>query len=185
MKKLVFILISLLLVHFSFAQIWFTKSGYIGFYSHTNLEDIKADNYEAVSFLDVSKGEMRFQVLIKSFRFPKAAMQTHFNDESYMNSDKFPKAEFKGTIQNASAVNFSKDGSYNVVVAGDLTLHGITKPVKQTGTIVIKDGKVSANATFDVKRSDFDISVPNFNAAKIADGIQVTVKCDYEPYKKS
>jgi polyisoprenoid-binding protein YceI len=166
------------------AQVWFTKTGVISIYSHTEVEDIKADNFEVVSFLDAAKGDLRFQLLVKGFQFPKAAMQQHFNSEAYMNSDQFPKSEFKGVIDNVSSVNFSKDGNYAVTVSGDLSMHGVTKKIKQAGTITIKGGKVSANTVFNVKRSDYNISVPKFNAAKIADDIQVTVKCDYIPYAK-
>jgi hypothetical protein len=63
-------------------------------------------------------------------------------------------------------------------------MHGVTKKIKQGGTISVKDGKISANTVFNVKRTDYAITVPKFNAAKIADEIQVTVKCEYAPYTK-
>ena len=166
------------------AQVWFTKTGVINIYSHTEVEDIRAENFEVVSFLDAAKGDLRFQLLIKGFQFPKAAMQQHFNSEAYMHSDKFPKSEFKGIIDNIGSVNFSKDGNYPVTVSGDLTIHGITKSIKQGGNITIKSGAVSANTVFTVKRSDFGITVPKFNAAKVSEEIQVTVKCEYSHYNK-
>jgi polyisoprenoid-binding protein YceI len=184
-NKFIAFVISLAFLHMASAQVWFTKTAYIGFFSHTGVEDIKADNFEVVSFLDATKGDLRFQLLIKSFQFPKAAMQQHFNSESYLNSDQFPKSEFKGTLENIKAVNFSKDGTYPVTVNGDLTLHGVTKNIKQAGTITIKAGKVSANTVFIIKLSDFNISIPKFNAAKISNEIEVTVKSEYAPYQKS
>jgi polyisoprenoid-binding protein YceI len=183
-KKILVLILAIASVQVATAQVWFTKTGVISIYSHTEVEDIKANNFEVVSFLDAAKGELRFQLLIKGFQFPKAAMQQHFNSEAYMNSDQFPKSEFKGSIDNLSAINFSKDGNYAVTVSGDLTMHGVTKKIKQGGTISVKAGKISANTVFNVKRTDFDITVPKFNAAKIADEIQVTVKCDYAPYTK-
>jgi polyisoprenoid-binding protein YceI len=183
MKKVVLVLLTVLFAHLVKAQVFFTKNGYITFYSHTSIEDIKAENFEAVSFLDAGKGDFRFQVLIKGFQFPKASMQGHFNTPAYMDSDQFPKSEFKGGITNIQSVDFKKDGVYNVDVTGDLTMHGITKKTTQKGTITIKNGKPSANAVFKVKRSDYNITTPGFTAAKIADEIEVTVKCDYEPYK--
>ncbi|MES2649690.1 MAG: YceI family protein [Bacteroidota bacterium] len=184
MKKIVSFITAVLLVQIVSAQIFYTKNGYITFYSHTSIEDIKAENFEAVSFIDATKGELRFQVLIKGFQFPKATMQQHFNNASYMDSDKFPKSEFKGNIINLNAVNFKKDGIYNIDVTGDLTMHGVTKKITQKGTITIKAGKPSVNAVFKVKRSDFNITTPGFTAAKIADEIEVTVKCDYTPYNQ-
>jgi polyisoprenoid-binding protein YceI len=183
MKKLMAVLAAAVFTQVASAQVFYTKTGAVSFFSHTSVEDIKADNFESVSFLDAAKGEFRFQVLIKGFQFPKASMQEHFNTPAYMDSDKFPKAEFKGTITNLKAVDFKKDGTYKVEVEGDLTMHGVTKKIKQAGTITIKGGKPSANASFKVNRTDFGIKVPGFTAAKIAEDIDVTVKCDYEPYK--
>ena len=184
MKRLVLVIATAFTFQLASAQIFYTKNGYITFYSHTSIEDIKAENFEAVSFLDATKGDFRFQVLIKGFQFPKATMQGHFNTPAYMDSDQFPKSEFKGSIVNISSVDFKKDGTYNVDVTGDLTMHGVTKKINEKGTITIKNGKPSANAVFKIKRSDFKITTPGFTAAKIADEIEVTVKCDYELYKK-
>ena len=55
-------------------------------------------------------------------------MEEHFN-ENYLESNTFPKANFKGAITDLSKVNFSKDGSYAVSVKGDLTIHGVTKNI--------------------------------------------------------
>ncbi len=184
MKKLIVLIGLVVFAGNAFAQVWYTKNGYISFFSHTSVEDIKAENFEVVSFIDTDKGEVRFQLLIKGFQFPKAAMQQHFNSASYMNSDLYPKAEFKGAITNMQAVNFGKDGTYKVEIAGDLTMHGVTKKIQEGGNITVKDGKVSSNAVLKILRSDFNITTPSFTAAKIAQEIEVTVKCEYEPYKK-
>jgi polyisoprenoid-binding protein YceI len=183
MKKAVTIIAAILCFQCANAQTWFTKTGHISFYSHTAIEDIKADNYEVLSFINAGTGEMSFQVLIKGFQFPKAAMQGHFNSAAYMDSDKFPQASFKGTISNIKSINLKKDGTYNITVQGDLTMHGVTKKITETGTITVKNGVVTSNAKFVVTRSDFKITTPSFTAAKIANDIEVTVICSYQLYK--
>jgi polyisoprenoid-binding protein YceI len=183
MKKLIIAFCSLMLAQAAMSQVWFTKTAAVSFFSHTEVEDIEAANNEAVSFIDATKGEFRFQVLIKGFKFPKQAMQDHFNQPNYMDSDKYPKAEFKGALVDAAAVNWKKDGTYKVEVAGDMTMHGATKNVKVPGTITIKGGVPAVNAKFNVRRSDFGIKVPSFSAAKISEEIEVTVNCVYEAYK--
>src|SRR4030042_6695880 len=107
MKHLSLIILFLTLFFAANAQKYMTKNGYIGFFSHTPLEDIKADNNQVASVLDISTGEIVFQVLIKSFHFEKTLMEEHFN-ENYMESDKFPKSTFTGKIINLSSVDFSK-----------------------------------------------------------------------------
>jgi len=183
MKKITALAVALIFMQQIFAQVWFTKTGAISFFSHTSVEDIKAANNEAVSFIDAAKGEFRFQVLIKGFKFPKASMQDHFNGSNYMDSDQFPKAEFKGSITKTSAIKFKKDGVYKVEVEGQMTMHGVTTPMKVPGTITVKNGVPAVDAVFMANRTDFGIDVPSFTAAKIADAIEVTVKCQYEAYK--
>jgi polyisoprenoid-binding protein YceI len=183
MKKLTATLLTFLVTYSATAQVWFTKTAAVSFFSSTQVEDISATNNEAISFLDAAKGAFRFQVLIKGFKFPKAAMQEHFNDTHYMSSDQFPKAEFKGNLVKPAAVNFNKDGIYKVEVAGELTMHGITQSVTVPGTITIKAGVPSVEARFKVNRTKFGITVPKFTAAKIAEDIEVTVAATYQPYK--
>src|SRR6476659_3333260 len=76
---------------------FYTKSGKISFFSSTPLEDIAATNKSVVCLLDSKTGDLQFAALIKGFEFKKALMQEHFNTD-YVESTKYPKAEFKGQV---------------------------------------------------------------------------------------
>ncbi len=166
----------------SFAQKYMTRTGKISFYSATSMENIEAFNNEVASVLDGRSGDIVFQVPIKSFKFEKALMQEHFN-ENYMESDKLPKADFKGKIANINEVNFAKDGTYNVKTTGKLTIHGVTQDVLIPGTVTVKDGVVTLNAKFKVKTADYGIKIPSLVEGKIAKEIEVTVNCILKPSK--
>lgn len=181
MKKI--LIVNLLLFFFVFtatSQNYITRNGNISFYSHTPLEDIKAENNEAVSVLNASTGVLEFKVAVKSFHFAKTAMEDHFNNDDYMASGKYPKAGFEGKITNISSVDFSKDGSYPVTVSGNLTIRDVTKPVTASGTITIKDGKPAVTSTFAVKRKEYNVIGESFVQKKIAEEIQVKVNCEYD-----
>lgn len=165
------------------AQKFITKTGYIGFYSHTPVEDIKADNNQVASILELPSGDVVFNVLIKSFVFEKALMQEHFN-ENYMESDKFPKATFKGKIDNPGAISPGRDGKYPVTVTGEITIHGVTKPLKTIGQIEIVAGKISVTSSFNLTPADFNIEIPSVVSGKIAKEIEVNVRANYEPMQK-
>lgn len=160
------------------AQKYYTKNGSISFFSSTKLEDIKADNNQVVSVLNAQTGELQFSVLIKSFHFKKALMEEHFN-ENYLESGKYPKSTFKGTVADISKVNFSKDGSYTVNVSGDLTIHGVTQKINTTGTISVKAGVPTASSKFKVKLADYKVSIPNIVSNNISETIEITVSCEY------
>jgi hypothetical protein len=178
MKKSVPIVIcALLIATIALGQGKFiTKTGKIHFYSTAALEDINATNKSVIGVLDSQTGDLQFAALIKGFDFKKALMQEHFN-KNFMESDKYPKAEFKGTISNNSAVNYTADGSYSVSVKGKLTIHGVTKDVEIPGKIVVKNGKVSTTTTFNVAVADYNITIPKIYQDNIAKIIKVAVDC--------
>ena len=162
------------------AQKYITKNGFISFYGHTPFEDIKADNNQVASILDISNGELVFQILMKSFHFERSLMEEHFN-ENYVESEKFPKSQFKGKITNLSDVNFSKQGIYNVNIEGDLTIHGVTKKISEKGTFEIVNDGISAKSKFNLRPEDFNITIPSVVRDKIAREMEVTVNMKYLP----
>src|SRR3954471_14722308 len=110
MKRLLILVTLVTIASSSFAQDkFFTKTGKISFYSKAPMEDIEATNNSVTAVLDAATGNFQFAVLIKGFEFRKALMQEHFN-ENYLESDKFPKAEFKGQVVNNSAISYTKEG---------------------------------------------------------------------------
>ena len=162
---------------------YFTKEGHISFHSETKIETIEADNHKAVSIFDLSTGDIEFKVLIKAFDFEKALMQEHFN-ENYMESNEFPKSIFKGKITNIADVDVATDGTYEVNVEGDMTIHGVTKPVATAGKIIVEGGKIKATSEFIVKPADYKIKIPTVVVDNIAKEITVKVDLGYELFTR-
>jgi len=161
------------------AQKYFTREGKVSFTSEAPLENIEGHNSNATSVIDISSGRMEFAILIKAFQFKKALMQEHFN-ENYLESDKYPKATFKGNITNIDVIDLTKDGEYEVNVKGDLTIHGETKAIESPGKIIVKDGQISASASFEVEVADFKIEIPAIVRDNIAKIVQINIAVNYE-----
>ncbi len=181
MKKIIlFIAICVTTSAISNAQekIYKTKSGIIKFFSNTALEKIEGVNSQVTSMMNDKSGQFVFLLLQKGFKFDNSLMEDHFN-ENYMESTKFPKADFKGNITNIATVNFAKDGTYPITVTGKLTIHGVTKDVSEKGTIEVKSGKVSAKSVFKIKVKDFGIK-GEYIGDKIANEIETTVVCKFD-----
>jgi polyisoprenoid-binding protein YceI len=183
MKK-IFITLVIIAVAFSntFAQRYMTKSGHVSFASKTKMENIEANSHQATSIIDAANGEMVFKVLMKSFQFEKALMQEHFN-EKYAQSEKYPEATFKGKITNLGEIDFKKDGIYKANVTGDLTMHGVTKPVSTEGAVTISGGKMSASASFPITLKDYNITIPGPVKENIQETVQVKVDATYSAMK--
>ena len=148
-----------------------TKKGSIKFVSPTDA-DVSAINNEVSSKINGS-GEIRFSLLFKGFQFKYAEMQTHFNEE-YVESEKYPRASFTGTIQNIKNIDLNKEGKYSAKIVGNLTMHGVTKPVQTTATLNIRKGTIAAAATMSINMSDFKI-----DASAVTEKVDLEINCNY------
>jgi hypothetical protein len=159
----------------TYSQQYMTRTGFIGFYSKTSLEDIKAENNQVYAIVDLGKKNIAFSLLMKGFIFRKELMQQHFN-ENYVESDKYPKGNFVGTY--TGDVNPDKDGTYNIVVKGKLTLHNVTRDIEQPSVIEISKGKLLGRADFKIKPEDYNITIPSLVRDKIEPLITVHIQID-------
>ena len=164
------------------AQKYFTKTGQISFNANTSIEKIEAINKSASCVMDVETGKIEFGVLVKGFQFEKALMQEHFN-ENYLESSKFPKATFKGQIDNYKKIDTTKDIKVPVKVTGDLTIHGVTKKITTDGTIQVKSGKLQLSSMINVLLADYKVTVPALVKDQISKTVKIQIDATLEPLK--
>ncbi|MEN9571083.1 MAG: hypothetical protein RL172_2314 [Bacteroidota bacterium] len=158
MKKTTFVLALALLTGAAFAQKKTTTSAIINFDATTPADALpKAENKTAVAAIDTKKGTVSFEAVMKSFAFGNPMIQEHFNGPKWLDSEKFPTAVFKGTITNLGEVNFDADGTYKANVTGDLTIHGISKPVSTTADITVSGKNVTAKSEFTIKLDSYAV----------------------------
>lgn len=182
MKKL--LICSLLLVGMyrnTSAQKYFTRNGEARFSSKTAAETIEAENKQLLAIIDASDNQVAFNLLIKGFLFQKQLMQDHFNEE-VMESDKFPKASFTGKI--TDPVNLAKDGKYQVRIAGQLSIHGVSKTISTPANIEVANGTLKAYATITVAYDDYNIKLPSLLNNSVAKTIQVEINISCKPMNK-
>lgn len=180
MNKSIFIILLCLIGTSGFSQtIYMTRNGQVSFFSKTSMENIDAINNEVNSMISIGTGDIVFSLLVKGFRFERALMEEHFN-ENYMESDKFPKSTFQGKITDRENIDFTKDGTYQVIVAGDLTIHGIKKTVQIPGSLTIAKEKLTVISAFTITLSDYEIDIPDLVAGKISKTLDISVNCAYK-----
>lgn len=156
------------------------RGGYASFFSSAPMEDIKAETQQVVSILDLKEGKIVATMLMRSFNFRKALMQEHFN-ENYVESSKYPKASFMGTVTNMEELDLKKDGKYTLDVKGEITLHGVTMPLEVKAEATVSNGALQARAVFPLTVKDFKIEVPRLVVDNIAEVVEVTVAFNYKP----
>ncbi len=86
MKKSTLLMGTLLLLGLSQAKaqdLYKSNHGKVTFFSEAPLENIQATNGAVTSVLKPATGEVAFAIPVRSFKFQKALMEEHFN-ENYL-----------------------------------------------------------------------------------------------------
>ena len=120
---------------------------------------------------DPAKLAFMIDVAIDSVDSGNDKLDGHLKSPDFFNSKEFPKMSFKSTGAKKAA-----NGMFEVM--GDLTMHGVTKPitamVEITGQSSMMGQRGGAEAIFTVKRSEFGM---NYGVEKgmIGDMVKVVV----------
>lgn len=143
--------------------------GKVEFYGTSLVSDIEAITKKVDVKLDTAFWDLNITIDIKSFEFEYETMQEHFN-EQYIESDKYPHAIFVGKI---TPTNITSTGKMPAEAKGDLTIHGITKPVTLKGSIENKDGYFVIKTKFPIQFADYNIEEPSLLTKSVADEVEV------------
>ena len=158
---------------FSFGLICFaqdkktTKKGEITFEASVpSFEEIKAKHEKASCVLNTKTGEINSLALVKEFHFKIALMEEHFNS-NFIESNRYPKATFKGIIENFD-MNKIGTSPQEFKLKGKLKLHGTSRTVTPTATVRKVNDGIEIVTVFDIIASDFDIQIPEILNQKIS-----------------
>lgn len=181
MKKIIILTLNILAVQILLAQVWTSANSSVRLFSENVIEDIEAKSDKASIAFNSGSGKIFVRIPIKSFKFDKKLMQEHFN-ENYMESDKFPFAEFTGQIANKP--DLSMEGTYQVVLKGTMTIHGVKKEVELPVNLTVSQDKIIGKSNFKVKCVDYNIEIPKIVVKNIAEEIELNVNAELKPYTK-
>lgn len=149
-----------------------TKSGQITFEASVpSFEEVKATSQTVTCVLNAKTGEIASQALMKSFRFKTALMEEHFN-ENYIESDKYPKATFRGKINEFDAGSLSGTAK-EYMIQGKLEMHGKTKDVSMPAKIRKTEAGIEIISSFSVNTDDYDIQIPSVVKNKVSKKVDV------------
>lgn len=180
-KVVLFVLFSLFCYSNVSAQTndFIERQGQVTFFSYTAVENIQAKNNQVLSLFNPSSQEIAVSILMRAFVFEKSLMRDHFN-ESYIESDLYPKATFSGKI-----IDFDTNIARQTrIIRGDFTLKNTTKTIDIKATITKTDTGYTITGALDVLIDDYDINVPPLLSPNISKKIEVTFNFNYAPYEK-
>lgn len=186
MKKVTILLAGLVMSASSFAQTWSIDKGHsrVGFgITHLTINQIDG-NFKAYeskitsSKADFSDAAIELTADVNSINTDIDARDNHLKGADFFDAEKFPKMTFKST-------SFKKTGAKEYKVAGDLTLHGVTKPVTLTAVLVgtttnpmSKKEVAGFRVTGSIKRTDFGIA-SGMQEAMLSDKVELIANTEF------
>jgi polyisoprenoid-binding protein YceI len=173
MKKIALICLALLFITSLVAQDKkITRTGQVSFEASVPaFEEVKADHKNVTVALNTKTGDIQTLILIKGFRFKVALMEEHFN-ENYIESDKFPKASFKGKIEGYDYEKLSVTGQ-DFTIKGTIEMHGKSKDITISAKIKKAKEGVELVSNFVLNPDDFDIKIPSIVSKKVSKKVNV------------
>jgi len=146
-------------------------------YSHFGLSNITGRFTGVTGSLDFdpanqAKSSIQVEFPVSTLSTGVEKLDAHMKGADMFDAEKFPTASFKSTKVTVA-------GDKKLAVAGDLTIHGVTRPVVFDVTVnyvgahpMAKVPAAGFDATTKIKRSDFGI---DYMLPKVADEITLAI----------
>ena len=138
-------------------------------------EEVKATNEKTTCILITKTGDIACWINIKDFKFKRNLMEEHFN-KNYMESSRYPRAVFRGTIEKFDLNNLTSEfRPYQI--NGKITIRGRTKKMTIKGTLKRIDNVVEIQSEFPLNTDDFRIEIPFIVRSKISKNVNTQIVC--------
>lgn len=128
---------------------------------------------------DFSDAQYQMTIEVPSINTGVEMRDNHLRSGDFFDAEKYPKMTFKST-------STKKVGENKYQVTGDLTFHGITKPVSldvwYRGQVKNpQNGQVSAGFAIsgNIKRSDYNLG-PDFPEAVLSDNVLLDIDTEFK-----
>ena len=176
MKKITLIVLLIIAIATSAQEKMVSYMGITNFEASIPLfEEVKAVNDKTTCILITKTGEIACWVNIKDFKFKRDLMREHFN-KNYMESNRFPRAVFKGKIDKFDLKSLTSE-SNPCQISGKITLRGRTKKIVINGTLKKVATGIELYSAFPLNTDDFNIEIPFIVRSKISKNVNTQLIC--------
>jgi polyisoprenoid-binding protein YceI len=115
-----------------------------------------------------------FKVDLRTLKTDEA-LRDRFVRDMTLQTGQFPFAEFVITGITPFPANYVEGTEVSINITGNMTIHGVTKPLTFTSRARRAGGSLTGIADVDFKMSDFNITPPDVRLAKSEDGVHLQV----------
>jgi len=170
-------LIALSICPSALSQQFVTTNGRMEFVSKATMETFSGVSDHLHGLVDVQTNKVDFYIDLNTIKTGISLRDEHMR-ETYLETKKFPFAEFKGSI---NGLNSASRDTQNVIVTGEFSIHGISKNMTIRGRVYHDGRQMYLDAAWTVLLSDHNISIPRVMFLKLADAQEVSIRAVLKP----
>lgn len=159
------------------AQEYKTETGHVEFDSSVPLHSFTGTSDHLVGKITLQDSIVDFYVDVTTL---KTGIGKRDNDMMRtLEAKEYPFAEFYGKI--ISDFDPDKNGSQEVEVKGEFTIHGVTKDVTIPGTINSTDEGLKVEASWQINMEDYDVEPPGILFYRVSEIIDASISATLTP----
>lgn len=183
----------LFIIHIISSSVWSmeykvdkSKTNLVKFISEATIENFDGvtNNIDGYLFYKdndfLSESELYFEVDLRTVDTGIGLRNRHMR-EDYLETNKYPMTSYKGKIIYSDKVS---DTEYKVVIDGNMSIHGVTKPLKINGNLYKADDGFRIKAYFEILLTDYNIEIPKLMFMKISNTIKLALDFYIKENKK-
>lgn len=172
------------------AQKYFADNGYAEFESRAPALTFKGVSNNLTGLLNLGDGTVDFYLDLNTLDTGINLRNRHMRD-SYLETAKYPFAEFRGMFGRATSDPGSEPGSVSdladgesaeVTASGQFTIHGVTRKIRAHGTIQKSGTEIHLRASFSVELSDYNIDRPRVVFYELSETQRISIDIRMEQY---
>ncbi|GMQ23691.1 YceI family protein [Algoriphagus sp. oki45] len=180
MRRLGF-LAFLFLPFLGFSQEYLTKTGSVVFLSKAPLNEFEGKSKALNGLIDLEKNLLDFYLDLNTLDTGIGLRDKHMR-ENYLETEKFPFAEFTGKMEPIPALETGK--SYPVKAKGKFKIHGVEREITVEGTLTQRnDQSLQLQSEFVILLDDYQIDIPKLVFYELASEQKVSINATLSPKK--
>lgn len=172
---MVILIIGFLGIHAAEYDVKQDQNNLVKFISDAPIEDFEGVTSQVDGYLlwngpkQLDGADFYFEVDLNTLDTGIGLRNRHMR-ENYLNTDRYPKATYKGKIISAKQIG---KNHFKVMTEGEFYCHGVTQKRQIPGEIFVNGNDLRIKSAFDVKLSDHQIKIPSIMFYKIDENMQV------------
>lgn len=168
------------------------KNNEVVFESKAPMESFKGRTNQISGSIETDLAQLadslrfRIEVDLASLDTGIGLRNQHMRD-NHLETDTFPTAVFAGgNVESTTSPALTPGTSATVRLAGELSLHGVTRPVEiDVNLTLVESGALNVSSDFVINLSAHDIKRPKFLVLKLADEQKIHVGFTAQPVSMS